>query len=63
MHPVVAMVVLCSPMLALFGLVLGLSCLFLRTCPACKRRIARTATKCHWCHTLQPVRAQRDHAF
>jgi len=45
--------VLCLSLLGVFvGGCVGLSCLFLKSCPACRMRIARTATKCPWCHEV-----------
>ena len=46
----IAWLLLLSPMIVLGLLCFGLSCLFMKSCPACKMRIARTATKCQWCH-------------
>jgi len=48
----VAWLLLLSPMIVLTGVCIGLSCLLLKTCPACRLRVYRNATKCRYCHTI-----------
>ena len=44
------MLILISPFILVIALGVGLSCTFMKTCPACKMRIPRRATKCKECH-------------
>jgi hypothetical protein len=55
MREFLAWCLLLSPFVVIVLVGVGLSCLFMRSCPACKMRISRSATRCHWCHTDQEV--------
>ncbi len=52
MTELLGFLLLISPMVALTGVYVLLSCLFLKTCKACRLRMPRRATKCPWCHTF-----------
>lgn len=47
-----ALLLMFTPFAFLIAVVYGLSCLFLMTCPACRLRMSRWATRCPSCTTV-----------